>query len=166
MSKTVTISARVSQEDAEFISQLSIEDAKTPSDKVRALISESRHRHQQPENYGEYLSMFENMINPLHKAILETELNSQQHSELVTRIMPWLSETMAFILSQGHTHKSDIKAFEKGITERVFRLTESYLQLAASNQVDCYDPEILHTRIKSVLELFTTLNQKYPSTNN
>ena len=41
-SKTVPLSVRISHDDAEYIAGLKIDDALTPSDKVRAIIRDAR----------------------------------------------------------------------------------------------------------------------------
>ena len=51
MAKTVPISVRVSNEDAEFIATLQIDNAVTPSDKVRSLIKEAKQKKERVVSY-------------------------------------------------------------------------------------------------------------------
>ena len=65
MSKTVSISARISHEDAEFLSSLTIEGATTPSDKLRALLADARQRHAGLQDYSSNLSHSNAQLGPV-----------------------------------------------------------------------------------------------------
>lgn len=166
MNKTMTISARIPQEDAEFISQLSIENAKTPSDKLRAIISEVRLRNEKQQDFRGCLTTIQDMIKPVSGNILETELKEQTHSELVQRTLEWLPDMMAFILSSGNSKQGAIELeqlsqIEHGISDRIFRLIESTLQLAITQRSSCYNPSEIHDRVSPSLDLLNAINSTH-----
>ena len=97
--KAVTISARISQEDALFLSQYKGEGAVTPSDKLRAIITEARERQQRMKDFRGSIDMFQNLLAPVDAEIRELELHHHIHSELITRILEWLPDMMAFIIA-------------------------------------------------------------------
>lgn len=170
MTKTVTISARIAQEDVAFLGQLSIENAKTPSDKFRAIISEARRRHENQQDFRGCLTMIQDMITPVGTHVRETELVEQKHSELVSRTLEWLPDTMAFIISidamkQGAIDREQLTQLENGLADRVFRLIESTLQLAVTQRSPCYDPSAMHSRVEPILDLLKAINVTQNSDN-
>lgn len=165
MTKTITISARVSQEDAQFISQLAIDNAKTPSDKLRALITEARLRHENRQDFRGCLTMIQDMIRPVSTQVRETEIAAQQHSEIVSRTLEWLPEMVAFILAveameQETMDRDQLHQIENGIADRVFRLMESTLQLAITQRSSCYDAAAIEQRIPPILDLLEAIRIK------
>lgn len=156
--KAVNISARISQEDAVFLSQLKIADAVTPSDKLRAIITEARERKKRLKDYRGSIDMFQGMLTPFGSAIRELELTHEIHSELITRVLEWLPDMMAFVIvSETRIHKStdqeQMKHIEEGIADRVFRLVESVMQLGVTQRSPCYKPNTISNRLDPVLDL-------------
>lgn len=163
MSKTVTISARISQEDAEFISQIHLGDAKTPSDKLRALVSEARRRSLHEEDFRGHLKMFQDMIGPVKANISETELAENIHSEVVSRTLEWIPDMLAFVLSSTTTKektmsKEQLTQLEAGLTERIFRLLDATMQLALTNPSPCYRSSVIQDRATSLTSLLSLIN--------
>lgn len=164
-SKQVTISARISHEDAEFLSEMDINGAKTPSDKFRAIIAEAKRRRQMPQDYAGNFQMIQEMILPVIQQIRKKEVENQVHSEIITRIMEWMPDALAFLISlkfQTQT-KDDLQMLlhlEQGIVERLFRLMESFLQLAITSRCPCYQPDAIHQRIAPVLDLFDIISSR------
>jgi hypothetical protein len=156
MTKTVTLSARVSHEDAEFISQLKISGAHTPSDKVRAIIHEKRTRAESQQSYRGCIGLAQDLVTPVTSRMRELEAEHRIHSELVSRVMDWLPDTMAFVLATdtlGNGGPDQLTGMEAGVADRVFRLMESVLQMAVTPRCACYDGSALHARITPVLTL-------------
>lgn len=157
-SKQVTISARISAEDAEFISRLTIDDAKTPSDKLRAIIAKAKEHNTRQKDYAGSLSDIQELIQPVVREIRKTEVENQIHSELLVRLAEWIPDTVAFLISsileknEPKTNEEMIQ-IEQGVADRLVRLMESVLQLAITGRCACYDPEIMNQNIDSILEL-------------
>lgn len=157
-SKQVTISARIPQEDAEYISQLTIDGAKTPSDKLRAIITEARQRSNREQDYAGSLHSIQEIIQPVLRKIRKIEVENQIHSEIVIRSAEWIPDAVAFLVSfilASDKQKPNEKMLqlEQGVTERLIRLMESVLQLAITEHCACYDPAIIQNKIGPVLEL-------------
>ena len=156
-SKMVAIGARVPRVDAEFISQLKIEGATTPSDKVRVIIAEARRRHQGSNNYDACLEQVNNLLSATNRLLRHAELESRQHSELMARVLDWLPDTMAYLLSSKQAlvddNADDMRALEDDVADRVFRLIESVMQLGVTRYCSCYDREVVTRRITPILDL-------------
>jgi hypothetical protein len=164
-SKQVTISARISHEDAEFLSQLAINGAKTPSDKLRAIISEARQRSSLKLDYAGSLQMVSEMISPKIQEIRKKELENQVHSEVITRLAEWMPDTMAFFISdlpqtKANNERQILFNLELGLVERLFRLIESFLQLAVTSRCPCYKPEVIKERLTPILDLCDIISSR------
>ena len=157
-SKTVPISARISHEDAEFISQLKINGATTPSDKLRAIIFDARRQRLRTKDYRGSFQMIQELLMPVIEIIRQAELESLEHSELITRSVEWLPDTLAFIVSSAPQSLDDksaekLHSLEKGLADRVFRLMESVLQMGITQKCPCYDADTISQRVGPILEL-------------
>ena len=153
----VAIGARVPQEDVEFISQLKIDGATTPSDKVRVIIAEARRRHDGLDNYDACLDQMNQMLSQTSRMLRHAELETKTHSEMLSRTLEWLPDFMAYLLAGKKMLATDepgeMRMLEDGVADRVFRLVESILQMGVTRQSDCFDKDLITRRIPSVLDL-------------
>lgn len=158
-SKTVPISVRLSHEDAEFLSSLKINGATTPSDKLRAIISENRQRHSKITDYQGCFQLIVKFMEPAVAAIRKAEMDQGVHSDIITRSFEWLPDVIAYLVSSlsksesGEIGLQDLKDLEKGFSDRIFRVMESVLQLATTQWLHGYDPQSLEKRSKTFLDL-------------
>lgn len=155
--KMVAIGARVPQEDAEFISQLKIEGAATPSDKVRVIIAEARRRHQGSNNYDACLDQVNGLLGTTNRMLRHAELEAKNHSELLARTLDWLPDMMANLLSSkqklANGDHAEMQSLEEDVADRVFRLIESVLQMGVTRNCTCYDKNLITERVGPILDL-------------
>lgn len=156
--KSIPLSVRIAHEDAEFIASLEIEGAKTPSDKVRAIITNARLRQQQGDSYALSLSSNQEMLAAAQQRCKELEHRYQMHSELPSRLFDWLPETFAFLATtlQTTTDKNGdevLRQLETGLMRRTATLMQSVLQLAITQRCPCYDEELMEKQLQQVLEI-------------
>ncbi len=154
--KTYPVSVRLPKEDADFLAELHVDGATTASDKMRALISDARRRHQGPQDFQSCLSAVEEMLGPVSRRLRHGELRESVHSELLTRLLEWLPDMAAFLIASGEQIEGDGKALrrmEEGVAERAFRLMESLMHLGVTRRCPCYDPEVINQRVAPILEL-------------
>ena len=154
--KKVQIGARISQEDAEFISQLNIEGANTPSDKLRAIIENARKKSEFSSDFAGSYRMLKEELNPIIEYIKATEHTRGDHSAVLARIMEWMPEFFAFCLSTLHhdsDQKNDLVEFEKEVTARLFRLFESLLHLELSRQQSSYTANVVRDHLDHIHNL-------------
>lgn len=157
-SKSIPLSVRVSQEDAEFIAGLAIEGAKTPSDKVRAIIAAARQRQQHGESYGNSLITSQELLSVPRRRCKELEHRYQIHSELLSRVLDWIPETTAFIatampVSAEHEGEKALQQLEAGLIRRTATLMQSILQLGVTKQCPCYDESLMEKHLQPVLDI-------------
>jgi hypothetical protein len=135
-SKTVPFSARISVEDAEFISTLEYDGAHTPSDKLRALLAETRRRHASFTDYGQNLAQMQEWMGQIKRQLLIRQQQLNQQSEPVLRVIDALPDLLATLqtlsarcaqLNVGELHQAEIAVLQK-----IIRLNELLLPLAFS----------------------------------
>ena len=166
--KMIQIGVRIPQEDAEFIASLKVEGATTPSDKVRSIIAEARRRNQGMRDYQSSLAAMHELVSPTLLRVRQLELNQRMHSELVIRVLEWLPEVLALVIS-GHTalvsekDQAHLELFESDLASRVFRLIESILQLSLTRHSACYQPEGIEEHIASIVDLVRVIDKARPS---
>lgn len=163
MAKTVPISVRISHEDAEFIANLKVDNAVTPSDKIRSIIEDSRKHKQREISYEGCLKNAAEALQALTQSIKSAEKEQKQHSELVNGFNDWITESFAYISAANHEIKEgriDIHQLEEGINERVFRLFEIIARMAVTSTAPCYDKQIMTKGFTTLLELTQIINQR------
>lgn len=95
--KTVPFSARISIEDAEFISTLSYEGAHTPSDKLRALLAETRNKRANFDNFAANLAQMTEWLQQLSRPLLVRQQQLQLRTEGINRVLDALPELLAIL---------------------------------------------------------------------
>ena len=166
-SKMVQIGVRIPQEHADFIASLEIEGAKTPSDKLRAIIAQAHRRESGSHDYQASLVSVAELLTPVRNRIRESEMMLEQHSELVGRTLDWLSEMLAFcVASRQALAKADtpenLERFEAQLADRLFRQIESTLQLGVTERSPCYNPKIIAKKVTPVLDLASIIASTRP----
>jgi hypothetical protein len=154
--KKVQIGARITQEDAEFISQLKIEGAHTPSDKLRAIIENARRKSEFSFDFTGSYRMIKAELAPRIEIVRKIEHEQGTHSAVLARIMEWMPDFYAFCLSTldpDNTKSETLREFEKEVTIKLFRLFESLLHLELSKQQTSYTPHIVRDHFESIEEL-------------
>lgn len=161
----VAIGVRVPQEDVDFISRLKIAGATTPSDKVRAIISEARHNREIPNDYDYCFDLIKNLLSSFSLQTRQLEKEKHLHSALIARLLEWLPEIMAFIMSSdqqiNENNEPTYIDIEADIVDRTLRLMESIMQLSVTKSNPCYDNKVITNRIETVLNLAKVIEQSH-----
>lgn len=155
--KTVPVSVRLPQDDAAFLSALSIEGADTASEKLRALIADARSRQHGTEEYPAALKLAQESLAPTLRIIRNSEREAGMHSELLSRLGEWLPDCMAyFVAANGAATELEADALceiEHGLADRVFVLIQSILQMGVTRRGACYDADLISDRLGPVMDL-------------
>lgn len=161
--QAIPFSVRLPHEDAEFIANMKIKGAKTPSDKIRAIISKAREEEKEDKCYKNILRKIQEIfIAPLDK-LREEELKKGEHSELMRILSEWLCETCAFFIYALSENKNgtNLNNLEKGVADRIFTLFERIMRMGVTAQAPCYNKDIVKEHLAPVLELAGIIvNQK------
>ena len=156
----IPISVRISQEDADFIAELKIEGANTPSEKIRELLTQARLAHSQTHDYGTALVAQEQFFQVARRDVLHAEKQAGVHSHIVARLfeqLPDLAATLAADLPEN-AQAADLKRYECELMRRIVRLTDSILQLAVTGKGAAYDDTVLQ-QLENTLKLAKIVQQ-------
>ena len=156
----IPISVRISQEDADFIAELKIEGANTPSEKIRELLTQARLAHSQIHDYGTALAAQEQFFQVARRDVLHAEKEWGIHSHIVARLfeqLPDLAATLAADLPEN-AQAADLKRYECELMRRIVRLTDSILQLAVTGKGAAYDDTVLQ-QLENTLKLAKIVQQ-------
>ena len=156
--KPITMSVRLSPEDAAFLAGFNAPDATTPSDKLRAIIREARQSRSHGQEYPERLAFLEDLLASSIRGLRETEAKTGRHSELVLQTAHWLPDLMAYLMSNvpvAETNDVEIglKNLEAGIADRVFAFMEQVFRLGVTGKSPTYDPEVIARHVTTVVKL-------------
>ncbi|MFO1352493.1 MAG: hypothetical protein U1F68_18170 [Gammaproteobacteria bacterium] len=155
-SRSIPISARIPSEDAAFLARLQIEGAITPSDKLRAIITQARRQHEGQHDYASSLQWIREALAPALDHVRDAEHRARQHSDLVLRLGEWLPQAVALIHSFRQSPAGDPEALrdlEQALADRVFQLLEAILRLGITGRAPCYDKQVIADRLDPILEL-------------
>ncbi len=164
--KKIQIGVRVNAEDVEFLNLLEISGAKTPSDKLRAIIEEARLRREFANEYTGSYRMIQEQVTPITERIKKVEYDKNIHSALLTRILEWMPDFYAYCLTSLSEEKEvdeELLSYEKGAVDRVARLFESLLHLELSGQENSYTAGVFRDHVASftkLLRIIDTTSQK------
>lgn len=163
MAKTIPLSFRMSQKDAEFLAGLQVDDAVTLSEKVRYIIKSARLEHQQVADYEHYLKSMSDVLRTLNAQIKLAEMDIEKHSEIVAYFTEWSVESFAFIASMQQEKSLDekmLRHLEDGILKRIFRLFEIISRMGVTSVAPCYDEKNINKNFKSIIELIELITQR------
>jgi hypothetical protein len=166
-SKTTALSVRVSDEDARFLSGLSLDGATTPSEKLRALLSAQRRLHEGARSPTDAAETIEDLLRPSLRRVRRAEAELGVHSEPVQRVFDRLPVLAGLALAgpQGEASAPDAKAlaaFEGQLLEHAAALCEELINLAMTTSPRAYSPDSVEKRLKPLIELahLTRIAQK------
>lgn len=156
--KSVSLSVRLSPEEAAFLAMYQSEGATTLSEKMRAIISEARQRRAGSENYAECLGFTEELLAPSMHRLREAESAESMHSELLLNFVHWLPDivatSMVNVPEAGDPNAAErLSKLEAAIADRIFVLMEQVLRLAVTDESPCYDTTIIATHMPAVIKL-------------
>lgn len=158
-SKAVPLSVRVSEDDAVFLSQLQVPGATTPSDKLRGLIRDARHRAERRNDYAGWARATEELTGPAKERLHALEHEAGLKSPLMNETLHWLGEAIAFSVATlgketaSNATPTTLVELERGVLDRIFLLLESVLRQGVTRESRCYEPDAISKRIGTVLEL-------------
>lgn len=160
--KTASLSVRVDDDDAAFLADLDIGDARTPSEKLRALLHAERRRQEGVNDPVEAAEMFRDLLQPAKRRIRRLEVNTTERSDFVAKVYDRLPDIMGEAFSGPDEHASgamkSLKTFEKAMLNDVFAFIQEVLELGLTSQNRCYDVSGIEKRIEPVLEILELIN--------
>lgn len=138
--KTVPFSARISVEDAEFISNLEFDCAHTPSDKLRALLAETRRRYQGYRDYGQNLAHMQEWLGQIKRQLLTRQQQLNQRHDVVLCVLDALPDLLATLQTMAANcdalNVRELRLTEQQTLQKICRLNELLLPLAITAEAE------------------------------
>ena len=155
--KTIPFSARISVEDAEFISRLEFEGAHTPSEKLRGLLAETRRQQSSCEDYAQNLSQAQELFGKMKHQLLVHQQSLNYLPDVTLRVLDTLPDLLASLQTlttrSANLSTQELQAADAGILDKILHLNALLLPLAITSQ---------HTsdkKQKTVFDLATLLHE-------
>ena len=160
MAKSIPLSVRISADDATFLAEVEIQDAVTPSDKLRAILADARQRASGSDDIASALALVERMLRPVLHRILSAQREQGLRSDFVLELYARLPELFAGLLAAGAAATggaTGMRKWEAGIADQVFAFIEEMLKLGLVSQSRTYSSTLIRDRLKPSLEILRLL---------
>ena len=160
--KTIPLSVRISHEDAEFIANLNIDGAKTPSDKLRAILREKRKSNLIGNDYSEVLTNIENYLLPISRQIKEVQHKENTFSQVIEPIRDSIADLLAYFISSGKKIDNTLgcQEFENELMERVSRLFERTIHLGIIQSTNTTRKNVFRNKLNTYIQLLRLLDNE------
>lgn len=162
--KSISLSVRLSPEDAATLASLDFPDATTPSEKIRALIKQASTTETSGDGYADQLAHQHGKLSNTTNSVVAGEAKFGKHSELLAYFARWAPEVLAFYIF--HAPRKDekqpagmLKVLEHGVADRIFLLFDHVLRLAVTGESPCYDRKLIVSRARTVTQLAGLISQ-------
>lgn len=160
--KTTSLSVRVDDDDAAFLAGLEIGGARTPSEKLRALLHAERRRQEGIEDPLEAADMFRDLLQPAKRRIRRLESKASIRSDFMTKLYDRLPEIAGPAFSGPDDDPKDaashLKSLESQMLNDVLGFVQETLELGLTKRNRCYDPAGIEKRLAPVLEILELIN--------
>lgn len=156
MAAMQTVSARIPVEDLEWLATLELQGASTPSDKLRALLTQVRRQHEGSMEHRASLQWMRDLVAPFVAAIGELEHRHGKHSEVMRLVSDRVPQVMAVLVAEsrlGHEPLRKAQEIEEKLLARCLQLTAGILRLGITPAADCYDPQLLERHLPALIDL-------------
>ncbi len=160
MPRSVPLSVRISDEDAAFLAKFQAPGAKTPSEKMRAILASARQRHEGSTDFEGCVGVVEEMVRPAAHHIRAVQRRKGIRSDFVIRIYERAPELVAGLVAAAPENEPDDEAlqkFEAEIAAQIFGLMEEILDMGLTSRSRTYDPNLIENGLTPLLEVFDLL---------
>jgi hypothetical protein len=160
--KTTPLSVRVDDVDAAFLATLSIDGARTPSEKLRALLRAERRRQEGVGDPLEAAEMFRDLLQPAKRRLRRLEANADIRSDFLMKLYDRFPEIVGTAFAGVNERSKDISSalsgFESELLDEVFALILEILELGLTKRNRCYDVKGIEKRLAPILEILDLIN--------
>ncbi len=159
------LSVRMAPEEMSMLSELHLDDAVTPSDKIRRLVKMAHRRQKSRSSYSEALGVAEDQLAPTVRKLREHDAAHHVHSDMLLQLLTWLPDTFALASTalqkdvSGEDEKKATLTLEDDIAGRIFLLLLAVLKMGLTPAAHCYQSSHLTDRLPAVLELCRLLDE-------
>jgi len=156
--KPISLSVRLSPDEAAFLAGYNPPGATTLSEKLRVMIAETQRNHADTNDFPSSLAFYEERMSGSVRKLREAENEAGCHSELLAQFTHWLPEANASFTANvpddgTESLKDRLLKLEAETTDKIFTMFEHVLRLAVTGDSPCYNPDVINNRIAAVVKL-------------
>ena len=155
--KSVPLSVRLPQQDAEYIASLKAGDAVTMSEKVRHLVGEARRLADEGKSFEGVIKNTADVLAPLGTALDGLENDSGETSQFLRALLEWLPGLLATLESVDFANKTPIveqlSNMEDDAAKRTQRFLDQLARLAVTTEAPCLNKQIMRRTLQPLTEL-------------
>lgn len=155
--KSVPLSVRLPQQDAEFIAALKAGDAVTMSEKVRHLVGEARRLADEGSSFEGVVKHTTEVLGPLARALDAIEKHDSENSQLLRAFLQWLPGLLATLETVDFEDETPIKDQLTEIEGKAAKRTQDFLdqlaRLAVTTEAPCLNKQIMRRTLQPLTEL-------------
>ena len=164
MAQMQTLSIRIPEDDFQWLLAWQDSEAKTPSEKLRALLSKFRQQENGIGSPAQCVSWMRTLAQPLMDSLMMLERQQKTHSDLFSVAVETVPQIMATLASSrindeaapasAHTEAIEIEAV---LAQQCFRLLSAVLRLAVTSTPATYDKQVLDSLLPEIMEIVTII---------
>lgn len=163
MAQMQTISIRIPDEDFQWLLKLQEPGAKTPSERLRALLARARQQETGMSDPELCSAWMRGLAQPFVDSIAALERKSKIHSDIVSAVaerVPQIMATLASARAAGNDAEKDATEAEATLTQQSFLLLTALLRTAVTSSPSTYDKKVLDRYLPDIIELASIISTR------
>lgn len=163
MAHMQSISIRVPDEDFQWLLSLQDAGAKTPSEKLRALLLRVRQQEAGMANHEMCSAWMRALVQPVVDSLTALERKQKTHSDIVSAVSEWVPQIMATLASSRLSDKDmqhDALELEAILAQQCFRLLTTLLRAAVTSAPAVYDKDVIDRYLPDIIEIAAIISTR------
>lgn len=162
MAQMQTVSIRLPDDDFQWLLSLEEGHAKTPSEKLRALVQRTRQQDAGLHDPERCSAWMRSLVQPTTDALSAIERHQQRHSDLLTAVIEHVPQIMAAIVgarlpADGKRESAETEAL---VAQRCFRFFGAVLRGAITSNPAAFTPDAYERHLPDIVELAQIISSK------
>lgn len=163
MGQMQTISIRLPDDDFQWLLSLQEQGARTPSEKLRALLAKTRQQESGLNNPELCSTWMRGLAQPFVESVAARERKTKSHSNIVSTVAEWTPQIMATLVSTrvgDNQIDRDAVEVEAVLTQQCFQLLSALLRTAVTSSPPVYDKNVLDRHLPDIIELANIISSR------
>ncbi|MFY9260131.1 MAG: hypothetical protein WAO71_06415 [Gallionella sp.] len=163
MAQMQTISIRIPDDDFQWLLSVAEAKAKTPSEKLRYLLSRAREQEAGRVDYRRCATWMRELAQPFADGVGDVERQHKIHSDLVAAVCEHVPQIMSTLVSEHPAAESDeskMREVEAQLAQQCFRLLTAILRIGVTSSPATYDKQVLNPYLDDIIEIATIISTR------
>ncbi len=159
MAQMQTVSIRLPDEDFQWLLSSPYGVGKTPSEKLRGLVSRVRQQESGLADIDVCTEWMRSLVQPLISQVGAWERQQKQHSELMSAVLDAVPRIMALLVSarpeteEARPDAGDLREVEAVLAQQCFHLLTTLLRAAVTSTPAVYDRVSIERYLPDIIEI-------------